>query len=158
MTVSKWKEGRRAVATRSVRKICPVKATSSRIGIYRARPRAATLLCANTWRGSCQRENSRDLFAYDSLDGLSVRAGSGLERITRIFIKRYEHWNEPDENQYLTPAWEFAARYQAHCFLVYIPSLVYIRFADLGPFELEPFSKRFRARLAISPREKPHSR
>lgn len=80
-------------------------AISSRIGIYRDRgwpPPSYT-------RVKRVRENSRDLFAYDSLDGLSdgFGAGSGLERVTRIFIKRYEDWNEPDENQYLIPSWEY---------------------------------------------------
>lgn len=55
-----------------------------------------------------RRENFRDLFVHDSPGTLSVRGGSGLERVTRIFIKRYEHRNERDENQYLTTAWEFS--------------------------------------------------
>lgn len=29
------------------------------------------------------------------------------ERVTRIFIKRYDPWNYQNENQYLTVTWEY---------------------------------------------------
>lgn len=111
------------------------------------------------WKG-WQGENSRDLFAYDSLDGLSdgFGAGSGLERVTRIFIKRYEDWNEPDENQYLIPSWEYAVATPAPLFplSLYCPrsvSLVYIR----GPppcCRLLSREKATRSNIVVRPSER----